>query len=179
MENLITVKDKNFKPYLPHEQIQERIKALAAAINDDYQGKEPIFIGILNGAFMFAADLYREVTLPGEITFIKVRSYVKDKSSGKVNTVLGLDVELEDRHLVIVEDIVDTGLTMQHLLSDLSLLKPASIQIATLFVKSDALKVPLNLKYVGFDVPDLFIVGYGLDYDGYGRNLKDVYQINE
>ncbi len=179
MSNLITVKDKQFKPYLPYGQIQERIIALGKAINDDYQGKEPIFVGILNGAFMFAADLYKEVTLPSEITFMKVKSYVKDQSSGKVSSVLGLDIDVENRDIIIVEDIVDTGLTMQHLLSDLSRKKPASIQIATLFLKSTALKVPLNLKYVGFDIPELFIVGFGLDYDGYGRNLKDVYQINE
>jgi hypoxanthine phosphoribosyltransferase len=170
------VGDLSFTPYLEYTQILDRIQTLALQINADFEGKTPIFIPILNGAFMFAADLLKEIHIPCEVSFVKVASYHGTESSGEVGEVLGLQTEIENRHIILVEDIVDAGLTMSQVLRSFREKNPASISVAALFVKPDALQVQLPLNYVGFDIPNKFIVGYGLDYNGLGRNSKDVYQ---
>lgn len=177
MSSTITVKDKQFKPYLSADAIAKNVADIATQINSDYEGGNPLFIAILNGSFMFASDLYKQITVPSQITFVKVASYSGTTSTGKVMTLLGLDMDITDRHVVLIEDIVDTGKTLSELIPHLQHSKPASIQIAALLQKPDALKHPLDVKYVGFRIPNDFIVGYGLDYDGYGRNLKDIYQV--
>lgn len=177
--DLITVNDKQFRPYLSAEQLDEQVKRLAKEINNDYAGKRPLFIGILNGSFMFASDLFKEITIDAEISFIKLASYKGTKSTGLVITSIGLDEALKDRHVIIVEDIVDTGKTLNEFLPQLVDQRPASLKIAALLHKPDALKHPLHIDYLGFNVPDKFLLGYGLDFDGLGRNLKEIYQLVE
>jgi hypoxanthine phosphoribosyltransferase len=177
MHDSILVKDKHFKIYLTHQQIDERIKLLGKQINEDYKGKEPLFIAILNGSFMFAAHLYQQIHLPSQITFVKVASYSGTSSTGKVTSLIGLDIPIANREIVLVEDIVDTGKTMNELLKQLNEHHPSSIKIASLIQKPDALQHPITVDYVGFNIPNDFIVGFGLDYDGYGRNLPDIYQV--
>jgi hypoxanthine phosphoribosyltransferase len=175
----IKVHDKTFDIYLPEAQIQEKIKALAAQINKDYEGKRPLFIPILNGSFMFASDLFKYITIDAEISFIKLASYKGMKSTGQIVTAIGLDQDLFGREIIIVEDIVDTGKTLTEFLPQLKHQQPASLKIAALLHKPDALKYPLTIDYVGFTIPNKFVVGYGLDYDGLGRNLKEIYQVVE
>lgn len=176
---LITVNDKQFKPYLSVQQIDEQVKRVAREINNDYKDERPLFIGILNGSFMFASDLFKEITINAEISFIKLASYKGTKSTGLVITSIGLDEALKDRHVIIVEDIVDTGKTLSEFLPQLIDQRPASLKIAALLHKPDALKHPLKIDYLGFNVPDKFLLGYGLDYDGLGRNLREIYQLVE
>lgn len=176
---VIQVLDKKFRPYITADEIRQQITRLAADINADYEGKRPLFIAILNGSFMFAADLFRELTIDAEICFIKLASYKGTKSTGNVITSIGLDEPLNDRHVVIVEDIVDTGKTLYEFLPQLQNQQPASLRIAALLHKPDALVHPLRIDYLGFSVPDKFLLGYGLDYDGLGRNLKEIYQLTE
>jgi len=171
------VLDKHFIPYISNQDIQKRIDALASQINEDYAGKSPLFIGILNGSFIFAADLYQRITLPSTISFIKLVSYKGTTSTGKVITSIGLEEELTDKDIIIIEDIVDTGKTLTEFLPTLWNQQPKSIRICTLLQKPEALKYPLKVDYVGFEIPDKFVVGYGLDYDGFGRNSRDIYQI--
>jgi hypoxanthine phosphoribosyltransferase len=174
----VTVHGKTFEPFITSTQIAERVAVLSAQINAEYADKKPLMLGILNGAFIFAADLLRGMTIDCELTFIKLSSYRGTGTTGKVQTVLGLDTDLTGRHIIIVEDIVDTGLTLHNFLTSLSANdKPASVAIASAFFKSEALQHPLSINYLGFDIPDKFIIGYGLDYDGLGRNLPDVYQL--
>jgi hypoxanthine phosphoribosyltransferase len=173
----IKVHDKVFTIYLSEAAIQERVKTIAETISKDYQGKKPLFIAILNGSFMFAADLFKHLTIPTEVTFIKLASYKGMKSTGNVITSIGLDVELFGKDLIIIEDIVDTGKTLYNFLPKLKDHHPASLKIAALLHKPDATKFPLTLDYVGFSIPDKFVIGYGLDYDGMGRNLKEIYQV--
>ncbi|HQV60170.1 MAG: hypoxanthine phosphoribosyltransferase [Chitinophagaceae bacterium] len=174
---IIRVHDKSFETYLPAETIQQRIKELAGIINKDYAGKKPLFIAILNGSFMFAADLFKHLTIEAEICFIKLASYKGMKSSGNVVTSIGLEDDLFGKEVIIVEDIVDTGKTLHNFLPKLLHQQPKSMKIATLLYKSEAIEYPLVLDYVGFDIPNKFVVGYGLDYDGLGRNLKEIYQL--
>ncbi len=174
---LINVHDKSFDIYLSEEKIQRRIKEIANDINKDYKGKRPLFIAILNGAFMFASDLFKSLDIEAELCFIKLASYKGMKSTGNVITSIGLEVDLYDKEVIIVEDIVDTGKTLHNFLPKLIHQQPKSLKIATLLYKSDAIAFPLHLDYVGFDIPDKFVVGYGLDYDGLGRNLKEIYQV--
>jgi hypoxanthine phosphoribosyltransferase len=174
---VIQVLDKKFQPYIKAEQIQEQIDILAAQINSDYAGKSPLFIAILNGSFMFAADLFKGLTIDAEICFIKLASYKGTKSTGNVVTSIGLDEPLKDRHVIIVEDIVDTGKTLYEFLPQLINQQPASLKIASLLHKPEALAFPLTIDYLGFNVPNKFLLGYGLDYDGRGRNLKEIYQL--
>lgn len=174
---VIQVLDKKFQPYLKAAEIQAQINRLAAQINADYEGKRPLFIAILNGSFMFAADLFRELTIDAEICFIKLASYKGTKSTGNVITSIGLDEPLHGRHVVIVEDIVDTGKTLYEFLPQLQNQQPASLKIAALLHKPEALVFPLTIDYLGFTVPDKFLLGYGLDYDGLGRNLREIYQL--
>ena len=171
--------DKTFDTYLSSDTIQQKVQELAAQINKDYAGKKPLFIAILNGSFMFAADLFRTLTIEAELCFIKLASYKGMKSSGNVVTSIGLEDDLYGKEVVIVEDIVDTGKTMYQFLPKLQHQQPASLKIVTLLHKPDALKHPLTIDYIGFSIPNKFVVGYGLDYDGLGRNLKEIYQLQE
>lgn len=173
----IKVHDKEFIPYLNSFQIGKEVSRVAAEINKDYEGKKPLFIAILNGAFMFAADLFKEITVEAEICFIKLASYKGVKSTGKVITAIGLDADLWHRDVVIVEDIVDTGKTLFQFLPQLQHHHPASMKIASLLHKPDAMIHPIDINYLGFTIPDKFVVGYGLDYDGLGRNIKEIYQL--
>lgn len=175
----IQVKDKNFIPYLTALQIDEQIKRLGNEINKDYVGKNPLFIAILNGSFMFASDLFKELTVDPEICFIKLASYKGTISTGHVITSIGLDEKLKGRHVVILEDIVDTGKTLNEFLPQLRDQQPASLKIVALLHKPSALKYSITIDYLGFNVPDKFLLGYGLDYDGLARNLKEIYQLTE
>ncbi|MBI5856240.1 MAG: hypoxanthine phosphoribosyltransferase [Sphingobacteriales bacterium] len=174
---VIKVHDKSFGTYLSEVVIQKRVKEIAENINKDYAGKKPLFIAILNGSFMFAADLFRHLTIEAELCFIKLASYKGMKSSGKVITSIGLEEDLFDKDVIIVEDIVDTGKTLHKFLPKLVHQQPKSLKIAALLHKSEATTYPLTLDYIGFDIPNKFVVGYGLDYDGLGRNLKEIYQL--
>ncbi len=174
---IIQVKDKNFKPYLSAEEISTQIKKIAAQINIDYAGKQPVFIAILNGAFMFAADLFNPLTIDAELSFITLASYVGTKSTGNVITSIGLDESLKGRHIIIIEDIIDTGTTLFKFLPQLHDQHPASLKLAVLLNKPESLQYPVNIDYLGFSVPDKFLLGFGLDYDGLGRNLPAIYQL--
>ncbi len=176
---VIQVLDKKFQPYIKAEEIKEQVNKLAQRINTDYADKKPLFIAILNGSFMFASDLFKELTIPAEICFIKLASYKGTKSTGNVITSIGLDEPLNGRHVIIVEDIVDTGKTLHEFLPQLINQQPASLKIAALLHKPEALAHPLIIDYLGFEVPNKFLLGYGLDYDGLGRNLKEIYQLVE
>ncbi|HMK27120.1 MAG TPA: hypoxanthine phosphoribosyltransferase [Chitinophagaceae bacterium] len=174
---VIKVHEKSFETYLSDATIQQRVSEIATAINKDYAGKKPLFICILNGSFMFAADLFKQLTIESELCFIKLASYKGMKSSGKVITSIGLEEDLFGKDVIIVEDIVDTGKTLHRFLPKLVHQQPKSLKIATLLHKSDATEYPLVLDYVGFVIPNKFVVGYGLDYDGLGRNLREIYQL--
>ena len=176
---LVTAHDLTFRPFISAEKIAARVAELGAQITTDYDGKRPVMLGILNGAFMFAADLVRSVDTECEFTFVKIKSYKGTSTTGNVQTVLGLDASLKGRHVIIVEDIVDTGRTLTNFLQDLAAAEPASVAIAACFFKPDALQQPLSIEYCGFEIPNKFILGYGLDYDGLGRNLPDVWQLAE
>lgn len=176
---MLTVKDKKFVPFIEKQPLEERIAEVGREISEDYRDKNPLFVVVLNGSFMFAAELMKSVTIPCEITFVRVSSYSKTESTGQLTEVLGLKEPIHHRHVIIVEDIVDTGLTMNRLLFQLSTQRPESIQVATMLFKPLALKTPLSVKYCGFEIENRFVVGYGLDYDGYGRNLSSVYVMAE
>jgi hypoxanthine phosphoribosyltransferase len=173
----IKVHDKSFGPYLSEETILQRVKEMAGDISKDYAGRRPLFIAILNGSFMFASDLFKQLTIEAELCFIKLASYKGMKSSGNVVTSIGLEDDLFGKEVIIVEDIVDTGKTLHNFLPKLHHQQPKSLRIATLLHKSEATEFPLELNYIGFDIPNKFVVGYGLDYDGLGRNLKEIYQL--
>lgn len=173
----IKLHDKVFDTYLPEQEIQEKVKGIADQINKDYKDKRPLFIAILNGSFMFAADLFKYLTIDAEISFIKLVSYKGMKSSGNVITSIGLEAELFGREVIIVEDIVDTGKTLHEFLPKLDHQQPKSLKIAALLHKPEALQFPLKIDYLGFSIPNKFVVGYGLDYDGLGRNYKEIYQL--
>lgn len=175
--SLIKVHDKSFETYLSEETLLQRVKELAAEINRDYAGKRPLFIAILNGSFMFASDLFKQLDIEAELCFIKLASYKGMKSSGNVVTSIGLEDDLFGREVIIVEDIVDTGKTLHNFLPKLLHQQPKSLKIVTLLHKSEATEFPLQLDYVGFNIPNKFVVGYGLDYDGLGRNWKEIYQL--
>lgn len=175
--SVIKVNDKQFQPYITAGEIDKQIKRLAAEINKDYSGERPLFIAILNGSFMFASDLFKELTVDAEICFIKLASYKGTRSTGHVITSIGLDESLKDRHVIIIEDIVDTGKTLHEFLPQLADQQPASLKIASLLHKPDALVHAIKIDYLGFSVPNKFLLGYGLDFDGLGRNLKEIYQL--
>ena len=175
----LRIHDKTFRPYISEEAIREKVKELAVSLNKDYEDKKPIFIAILNGAFIFAADLFKSLTIDAEISFIKLASYKGMKSSGQVITAIGLDIELFNRHVVILEDIVDTGKTLHEFLPQLWHQQPASLKIVALLHKPEAKVFPLNVDYTGFEIPDKFVVGYGLDFNGLGRNTAAIYQLLE
>ena len=174
---VVNIYDRSFETYLSEETIQQRIGEIATDINREYAGKRPYFIAILNGSFMFAADLFKRLQIDADICFIKLASYKGMQSSGEVVTSIGLDTDLFEKDVIIVEDIVDTGKTLHNFLPRLEHQQPRSLRIATLLHKSAATQYPLKLDYIGFDIPDKFVVGYGLDYDGLGRNIKEIYQL--
>ncbi|HPG12029.1 MAG TPA: hypoxanthine phosphoribosyltransferase [Chitinophagaceae bacterium] len=176
--SVIQVHDKKFETFLSEDVIQKRIAELAIEIARDYTDKKPLFIAILNGSFMFAADLFKHLQIEAEICFIKLASYKGMKSSGKVVTSIGLEEDLFGKDVIILEDIVDTGKTLHHFLPKLEHQQPRSLKIATLLHKPAATKFPLTLDYIGFSIPEKFVVGYGLDYDGLGRNIKEIYQLS-
>lgn len=173
----ITLHDKTFVSHIPEIEIRRAVQQQAARLNKDYQDKQPLFLAILNGAFMFAADLMKEITVPCEISFLRVSSYQNTQSTGQVSQVIGLKEEIKDRHVIILEDIVDTGHTVHALLQTLLPQKPASVEVAALLLKPDCVQHPLAVKYIGLSIPNEFVVGYGLDYNGLGRNLRDIYRI--
>lgn len=175
----IRIKDKQFKTFITEEQILNEVSRVAEEISRDLVGENPLFLSVLNGSFMFASDLMKRVNIPSEISFVKLASYVGTSSTGSVKELVGLADNLEGRTVVIVEDIVDTGSTMQHLIKTLQAHHPKDIRIATLLLKPDKLKVDLKIDYVAMNIPNDFIVGYGLDYDGYGRNYRDIYTVVE
>jgi hypoxanthine phosphoribosyltransferase len=175
----LRIHGKNFKSYISEEEIRQKVRELANILNRDYQDKKPIFIAILNGAFVFAADLFKSLTIDAEISFIKLASYKGMKSSGQVLTAIGLDIDLFNRHVVILEDIVDTGKTLHEFLPQLCHQQPASLKIVALLHKPEAKVFPLNVDYVGFEIPNKFVVGYGLDFNGLGRNTAAIYQLVE
>ncbi len=175
----IQVHDKLFEPYLSADEIIKKVSLIASQLNEDYKEKRPLFIAILNGAFMFASDLFKQVKIDAEICFIKLASYKGTKSSGQVITAIGLDMDLFNRHIIIIEDIVDTGKTLNVFLPQLRNQQPASLKIAALLHKPEASIYPLQIDYLGFTIPNKFVVGYGLDYDGLGRNIAEIYKLIE
>ncbi|MEO8582608.1 MAG: hypoxanthine phosphoribosyltransferase [Flavitalea sp.] len=176
---LIRVHDKVFDPYLSQEEIQTRVSFIAEQLNKDYDGKRPVFIAILNGSFIFASDLFKKLHIEAEICFIKLASYKGSRSTGHVITAIGLDMDLYGRNVVIIEDIVDTGKTLTEFLPQLTHQQPASLKIVALLHKQEATKFPISIDYLGFSIPDKFVVGYGLDYDGLGRNIPEIYKVVE
>lgn len=178
---IITLHDKRFAPFIAESQVQEHVRIMAAQINQHYAhiNTPLLLIGVLNGAFIFAADLMRHLHIPCEITFVKLQSYSGTSSTGTVQTAIGLNTDLKDREVLVLEDIIDTGRTLDGFLRELYVQQPASIAIAALLIKPDALQVPLKADFFGFSIPNKFVVGYGLDYDGLGRNLNAIYQLDE
>ena len=173
----IQVLDKTFEPYLKEAAIQEKITELAGQLNLAYADKRPLFLSVLNGAFLFTADLFKQITIEAEVSFIKLASYKGTSSTGNVITAIGLDINVKDRHIIILEDIIDTGKTLHHYLPQLENMQPASVKIAVLLNKKEALQYPVQVNYTCFDIPNKFVVGYGLDYDGLGRNSRNIYQL--
>lgn len=177
--SIVQIKDKRFKTFISEDEIQQRVKAVAGRINHDMEGKKPLLLAVLNGSFVFAADLMRHITIPCEISFVKLASYEGTVSTGKVVEVMGLNEDITGRDVIIVEDIVDTGKTMERMLDTLGTRNPNSLHICTLLLKPEKLKIPLNIEYAAMEIPNDFIVGYGLDYDQEGRNLRDIYTLVE
>jgi len=174
----VKIHDKEFKLFIPHEKIQSVVEEMAEKINRDLAGKDPLFLCILNGSFMFAAELFKRIDMvETEISFVKLASYQGDQTTGSVKQLIGLNENIENRTVVILEDIVDTGITIDNIQEQLRGLNPKEVHIATLLLKPDALQKEVELKYVGIEIPNDFIVGYGLDYDGLGRNLIDIYTV--
>jgi len=173
----VTILDKTFETSIPESEILEKVKIVAERINHDYKDKTPLFLAVLNGAFMFAADIMREVTIPCEISFVKLASYQGTTSTGTIKEVMGINEDLTGRHIIILEDIVDTGLTMKRMVETLGTRNPASIEICPMLLKPGKLQVPLNIKYAAMEIPNDFIVGHGLDYEQQGRNLPDIYTL--
>ncbi len=178
MEN-IKVLDKEFSIYLSEEQILSQVKKVANEINKDLAGEEPIFMGILNGSFMFASDLYKDITLDSQITFLKLASYEGTTSTGKIKRLIGINEDIKNKTVVIIEDIVDTGDTLDSIIKQLRGYEPKEIKLVTLLFKPEAYTKDFPINYKCFDIPNDFILGYGLDYDGYGRNLRNIYKIIE
>ncbi|WP_373512955.1 hypoxanthine phosphoribosyltransferase [Persicitalea sp.] len=176
---MITIKDKTFVPFLEPAKLEKRIIELADQLDKNYQDKNPLFIVVLKGAFLFAAELFKHIQIPCEVTFVRLSSYQNMESSGRVKQIIGLEEDVQDRHVVIVEDIVDTGLTMAQLTAQLSQKGAASVEIATLLHKPDALREDVNIRYLGFEIENRFVVGFGLDYEEQGRNLAGVFVLSE
>lgn len=175
----IQIKDKTFRLSIPESEILQKIKTIANQINSDYEGREPLFLAVLNGSFMFASDLMKEINLSSQISFVKLASYQGTMSTGHVHEVIGINEDLLGRDIIIVEDIVESGHTMRQMLDSLAVRHPASVRICTLFYKPAKMVEDIKVDYPVMVIPDDFIVGYGLDYDQLGRNLRDIYTIVE
>ncbi|MBN1986788.1 MAG: hypoxanthine phosphoribosyltransferase [Prolixibacteraceae bacterium] len=174
----VKILDKEFELFIPYEKIRSEVEKMAEQMNKDFEGKNPLFVCILNGSFMFAAEIFKRINLvESEITFVKLASYDGDKTTGNVKHLIGLNEKIDGRTVVVLEDIVDTGITIDHILKQLEGLNPKEVKIATLLLKPDALQKKVQLDYVGLEIPNDFIVGYGLDYNGFGRNLIDIYSV--
>jgi hypoxanthine phosphoribosyltransferase len=173
----IHILDKKFSEYLTEKVIQQRIEELAKQVNSELAGKEVVFLGILNGAFLFAADLFRRIDFPARISFVKLASYQGTSSSGSIKELIGWNEDINNKTIVVVEDIVDTGNTLERIVDELVIRKAAEIRIAALLYKPEAYTKQIPLHYIGFEIPNDFVVGYGLDYDGFGRNLPSVYTL--
>jgi len=178
-ERIVQLHDKRFKTFIPATEIDKAVSKMAEKMNKDLVGKNPLFIVVLNGAFMFASDLLKKINIDCEITFVKLSSYVGTKSSHLVREIIGLDKSLSGRNVVVLEDIIDTGITMHNTLPKLRNMEASDVKIATLLFKPKAFQKDFNIDYIGMEIPNDFIVGYGLDYDGAGRNLGDIYKIVE
>ncbi len=179
MEQVVVAHDLSFRRMISAEQIQERILFLGRQISRRYAGQCPVFLAVLNGAFVFAADLVRACDIDCEVSFIKLKSYQGTRSTGEIVQHIGLEHSLEGRPVIIVEDIIDSGKTLTNFLPELQKERPASVEIAALLVKPEAMEYPLEIQYAGFEIPPRFVIGYGLDYDGLGRNLPDIYELDE
>jgi len=175
----IEVGDRQFDLFIENDRINHRTTEIATQLNSVYETRCPVFIGVLNGSFLFMADLVKEMTIPCEVGFIRVASYTGTESSGSIKEMFGLPDYLEGRDIILVEDIVDTGFTLKYILEQVYKQQPASVTVCSLLFKPAALQTPINeLDYIGFEIPNEFVVGYGLDYNGLGRNLKDIYRTN-
>ena len=177
--SIITAHGKEFELFIKDQIIQDRIAEICKALSEKFEGKTPVFLGILNGSFMFASDVMKNMSIDCEISFIKLKSYIGDQSSGEVTQMIGLDCNLEGRDVIILEDIVDSGRTLHYFLPELQKLNPNSVNLFSLLVKPEALKFDIPIDFAGFAVPNHFLIGYGLDYDGLGRNLRDIYKAVE
>ena len=177
MKESVFVKDKYFKVFITEQKIQERIAIISSEMTAIYESKQPIFIAILNGSFMFASDIIKNIDFDCEVNFTKLSSYESMNSSGNISTLIGLNKSIEGRHIVILEDIIDTGRTMHHFTKVLEQEKPASVAICSLLVKPTALQFKIDIDYTGFEIEDKFVIGYGLDYDELGRNYRDIYKL--
>lgn len=176
----VKILDKEFELFIPYEKIRAVVEKMADEMNEKLAGKNPLFLCILNGSFMFAAEIFKRITLlDAEISFVKLASYSGTKTSGKVKELIGLNEDLEGRTVVVLEDIVDTGITIENIIKQLETKNPANVQVASLLLKPDALIKDVKLDYIGLEIPNDFIVGYGLDYDGRGRNLIDIFKVVE
>lgn len=177
--SVVKIKDKTFVPMMSEAEIKERVKEVAEQISKDMEGKNPLLLAVLNGSFIFASDLMREITIPCEISFVKLASYQGTTSTGKIKEVIGINEDLNGRTVIIVEDIIESGLTMKRMIETIGTRNPESVHICTLLLKPEKLRTQLDVEYVAFSIPNDFILGYGLDYDQQGRNLKDIYVIKE
>ena len=175
----VTLHNLTFEIFLTKEQIQSRVAELGEQLEAAYADRRPLFLGVLNGSFIFTADLVRACTMDCEASFVRLASYQGVASSGEVTTVIGLPDDLKGRHVIVVEDIIDSGRTMNYFLQQLGALQPASVALIALLHKPDAEQLPTKIDYLGFSIPDQFVVGYGLDYDGLGRNLPHIYQLKK
>lgn len=177
--SIVKIKDKTFETSISESEIKERVKEVAQRLSHDMEGKNPLLLAVLNGSFIFAADLMREMTIPCEISFVKLASYQGTTSTGKIKEVIGINEDLSGRTIIIVEDIVESGKTMKRMIETLGTRNPDSVHICTLFVKPEKLEVDLDIEYAAFSIPNAFIVGYGLDYDQQGRQLREIYSLKE
>lgn len=173
----VQVKDLHFEPFISHHSIQARVVELANKLTVDYHGKNPVFLSVLNGSFMFTSDLMKSFLAPCEISFIKLASYEGTESTGEVKTIIGLNHSIKNRPVIIIEDIVDTGTTVKKILELVWQYEPESVKIMTLLFKPEAFKENMEIDYVGFEIENKFVVGYGLDYDGFGRNMNQIYVV--
>lgn len=179
-EKIIQIGNEKFVPLISEEQIQKRIKELASQLSEEYQTKLPIFIGILNGSFLFLADLIKNINFPCEVDFFKLSSYGDEKiSSGKVKLLKELNADISNRHIIIVEDIVDSGLSIKYIESLMEQFNPASMKVISLLVKPGSIKYEIKIDYIGFEIEDKFVIGYGLDYAQKYRNLRSIHVLSE
>jgi len=171
----ITVHNRKFEPFIQSDIIAKRISDIATQMNLRFEGKNPLFLAVLNGAFIFAADLLRRIDVQSEISFVKIASYEGMQTTGDIKELIGFTEKLANRHVVILEDIIDTGMSMQHILKQVEAQKPASVSVTTLLLKPSSLQLPVKIDYIGFEIESRFVLGYGMDYDGIGRNLPEIY----